>query len=1456
MRLIFVNLVTSACCVACILKKILPFILFLLCGAAHAETGLRITSHSINMIAGQPELCLQLSKPIVMRDRNALAAALRLRQDGKEVVVGSRQLSLAPDQLCVQKLKAESNYQLQLRSVAGERLPKTYMLEFRTPSITPELSLSVENVRLQELPAIPASKISQSIKLETINVKAVRLVLYRIKSAQDYAQAYQQHLQSGRTPSESLTFAKEFGEQVWQSDLQLPQTATELRTISQPELPNALRPGLYFLAATPAQNQDQAFTDPTYLSGRWFRVGNLTLAALQLPEALHVATRLADNGQAIASVPIQLRNQAGDIVAEQRTDATGLAEIKWQSEWRKQAAYITAEDPQLGMAIIGLDKAMQLQPTPAPHQLIPDQDHYQAGEQAVFTLIANDYHGKPLMTEAGWLRLYRPDWSMAAETAVPTGKTGPVLMRIDLPARGQTGIWRAEWQDLEGRVQARTAFHIMAGQAWGQVRVDVADKAIEANGTLHVTIRSRNAEGAAWAFQQGMVEWRPTQSAETKDFAPLASFLTDQRGEIRLPLNLPLSEMALLPKAAELRVSMLQAREPVIVTLPINQARSAVAVRTLPEIRHGYATFNLVPKDEFADVIGTDSIYFNVYESGRKFRWYQQEENWAYEALPERRRIGGGSLNLSSDGATQLEWPIGLGKYNLELLTAAGDRLADHEFTGGLPENTMFRNTERLQFKPVESRWSVGKAAQLAFEMPQAGRVWFTIMDQKTQEVRFLTLPAGKQRLTIKPTDDWGVSVRAALIVELADGQKLYQDFYQPVVGKTQSQYEIKSNFGKKILSGRNASWALELAGFDAKTASVSLLVTEHGQSGSDDFAPILIEGVRPSQGRFDIRPYIPEYEGEIALQMVAWDAKGWARKEMILPAHPTLRADMALPAAVQEGDDIATGINLARTDLPKGRYRYVIDVSEGLKAQGRLSGELNFTAEQSVTLPLALHVDKSGAQNVTVRISGAKDFRYQKSWPIQVISQPRVKARDGWTLAAGQEHTLSTLEPRQTETQHYLVGAIPLQGTGVVLANFVQHVPFTTPEIARWLETAISWREQILGTSLLTPENLDSLLNERRKTLMARQNPDGGFGLQSGDGQSDLESTALAYNLMAADAFSRKAALHWVQSRLDNSWQTESDIAARSLAFLVLARNRDVDVAALNYFAHAALPQMEQALAAAQIALAFASIEDKDAALIWTDKAKQLLQSTKPDQNGYLAAWATLARNPLIKIEELLTDYSASLPNIRPTPAMLDVTTAFAERLGVYQLSIDGVAKEWTGIQRLTVSNNLQKLAIKNTDKRLLAIEPIPNKTSPTNSAKANMKLSFYTLDGMIWPDGTPLQYNQTYLALVELRQRGLTQIFLPNLGALKFMPMNKIVQQDLTAALPWLGNLTDGFVTATQDGAYFAPTNPTNQPVRVAMLFQVAAAGGYAFPPAYVQTQAGSEAVIATQAGRINSY
>ncbi len=1509
----------------------------------------RVLSTMLNAETDKPEICLNLSHPIANGDREGIRRTLTLYQDGVRQDIKSEALSLTPSDICIQQLAFHHQYKLLMKNLVSaedQDLDKPFKISFSVPDRKPALNFllgdQLDPQRLRRLGA------DDKLSLRAMNVTGVHVALYAIKDPKKWALAWQQIAQNNLAPSESRTFAMQNGEKVWETDLDFGDKSNVSQT-AQIALParDQLKPGLYFLAARQRGVDDQEAT--ALLAGKWVRIGSARFEALRAEESASSEKKAIDKmvvfandvekKTPLAGASVRVMTRDGASVADGKTDASGIATLDIDHARSNDDLLIALDSENAGM---DLGDSARLPVFAAQAQaggahILPLFSKAVPGQTLAIALWADDAQGSLQRTDASSLKLLRPDDGFYSEARVAGGNRGVQTVQLQIPLGAASGRWSLMWQKDDGQVLTRVPFDV--GAAGEAARLDLrADRtALDRDGVVGLTVKLQDAAGKPMPWHQGtIVSHRGSLSlpgwdgyafglADNRynDNAVVATFLTGADGTARIKPVLALDD----PHAAQGSSMTLTAQ---VEDMPRAQAQLSLPIRTsggwvgiksampgavFPE--NGLAHFSLAAVDGAGKRKSLSDLYYQVYEEGRSFSWYQSEGRWAYKPLPFHRRVGGGRLAISGQADTVLVWPVTAGHYVLEITDADGDVLARQTFeAGGSPQDTAIENDPRLRLE------ADGDASRrFTVFLTQPARLFMIAGDGSVETLSPRAAPAGKTAIDVpmhphaeaKENKD---DTRLWVLALFADGSRA-----QASVDKTGAHalprwgLDVQASAAAPTADAKgtdHVNLAVQLVHHVAKNApqtQVSLVAVPRDENGVAGMPIQMGPQKMAADGKTGFHLTTPAFNGKLEIHVVAWDETQVVDKTLSFPVKEALQASSDFPPVLRPGDKTSLNVRLTRSRGPDGLYRYTLSVPDALAVAPKvLSGAVGLKKGGVQTLSFPVEAKRLGSGTIYLDLTGPSGLHQRYEWPTMVVSDDD----EIWTAQSAKiegqgflslplkvevdEKNKKTDKPEKIEkaSHQYLLAPFALPTfLPEALDLFVHTDPVTTVDIAHWVAAVPLWHEQIAALGLMSEEGLDRLVTQRLAALASRQRDDGGFVSWPSDKEGDVLSTALALPVLEK-AYPSVAVVgaRWLRHKLENAWFDDAERPVRSEAAFALShlsqQTRDLaqasDPAPLRYLADTSRDKSLPPLAAANLAGALAAIGDQDRARFWIARAQSglSLPAEVPDGRVIWASFARLAANPFADLGQLLPAMEkAANPLTADTPLeanmLLAAYGAAGARVGTWHIQLAGEDKKIYGIWPLPPMEKSAVISLRNPVTEGRYVLQMAQTKAPSGAAEqahrgaenASVQRVFYTLDGTRL-SGEKLTYGESYLVVV----RG-TATFDKNKNAkdrdaAASAPVYRIVVGDVPALAPvrsaseageafvslwpWLGNASGPVRhTAFDAGIRACDVQAKAGSFQCVYLVKAFYRGTFALPPVQLFNDKGDVVPAAQSEGRL---
>ncbi len=376
--------------------------------------------------------------------------------------------------------------------------------------------------------------------------------------------------------------------------------------------------------------------------------------------------------------------------------------------------------------------------------------------------------------------------------------------------------------------------------------------------------------------------------------------------------------------------------------------------------------------------------------------------------------------------------------------------------------------------------------------------------------------------------------------------------------------------------------------------------------------------------GKAQVSFDMPAFNGTVRLTAVAWAKKaaGSASADVIVRDPVVVQA--SLPRFLALNDQSRLNLRIDNVEGAAGDYR--IDVQPQGGVAGDLRRTLKLAAKASTTLDIPLRAEKIGAGAVQVSLAGP-NFSTTQTLPLQVQpgTSPVVR-RDIREIAPGESLTITNalLADFLPGTGAVAVSVSPLAGIdAAALLHRLDVYPYSCSE------QTVSRALPLLYVNKLTQarhyafsEDIPTRVNAAIKTLLARQDSSGSFGLWSASGPEDIWLNAYVSDFLTrarenSYEVPQKAmdlALDRLRNYVVNTTEVDADKSAPlAYAIYVLARNGRPVSGDLRYLTDAKLDVFATPLARAQLAGAAALLGDKARASRVFLAAAETLNNAKP---------------------------------------------------------------------------------------------------------------------------------------------------------------------------------------------------------------------------------------------------
>jgi uncharacterized protein YfaS (alpha-2-macroglobulin family) len=1160
-----------------------------------SDSTLHVLRPIIHTEQDKAELCLEFDHPLDQGKQGRIVGNIRLESDGKPVVVETKNLSVNANQFCLSTLDHRRGYRLilaGLRGTNGEKLSTPYRFSFYVPGRQPSLAFANGAFHNGVIRWNESSPV-----LRTLNVDHVHVELYRLTDPGLMAEAWEQRAQTDLAPSESAYFARHNGQLMWQGDLiydAVPDKIVErkltLRDVERDELTMKLSwpHGLYLVTASASDaivKSNDIKLAP--LAAAWLMLSDLELKVVQGTDGYYALTDAVTMTAALKDVHCLIEDRSQKKIAEGMSDSDGVIFLPL-AESKKSDAFLL-----MGTTNTGDVDFIDLPPKDARIYTLPnleatlnvDKPFYPLQATANVTLRADDLQGQAAMPKDSQLQISRPDHS--AYTSIPVPPVQGDSVSISLPVPIGSGLWPIKWQQNDGHILAETMLRSSSNQQTPHLEITADKPMLSGDGDVNLVVRSLSYTGDPSPYVTGqiLVAWTVPDhlflgwddyhfgggDAKEAMASPIASFLTDDKGFVQAHRRLiPPDDGTAIHEA--------------VITIKTDPAFGAVDPPPL--------IFPVGPKDYTVGIkpsvadgkFAEDSLArFDVVVLDTEGKSINND-NLTYQIYEEGRSFDW----YQADGRwdykpLQQQRRIGGGDLDVK---AEGPNIIEWPVTAGMYRLDVTDDAGTIRARlPFSAGGGVSKSS---------------VLKRST-----LVLTPDSQVLSIGKLATINFKLNQAAMVSAV----IADDHIRKVIHQYKSAGESSISFVPEKGWGKNISVSIEACSsvdVDISLIGQTILALQSSADESSGVSAVLHPPTGPSQD-----------------------------------SHQPLVISGSLPQHVKKGAMIQFTLNVQNNAATEGTYHYTVSALGGLKIVGRVRDTFTLGLNQRKDLSFSLDADQGGSKEIRLDLIGPRNVHVGRVWPLLVESDTDVFSDIASVSLAPKQSWTSIVRDKshdKAQTDFVFVAPQPLFDTPYILSRLLLTHAFTTGELAATLEALRLWQDGIVHANMSSLAQLEALKNQLLIRLILRQNSDGSFSpMPAAD--ASMESTSVAVIALSHidQPFVKPVideATNWLRHKLENSWFDEHQRSSRAIAYAALAAADRLDVASLHYFADTSVDKSLPTLAAAELAFAFAKINDRDKTQFW-------LEMAHPKKNPSpipLALMPWLAENVFFDAHELIS--------------------------------------------------------------------------------------------------------------------------------------------------------------------------------------------------------------------------
>lgn len=932
-------------------------------------------------------------------------------------------------------------------------------------------------------------------------------------------------------------------------------------------------------------------------------------------------------------------------------------------------------------------------------------------------------------------------------------------------------------------------------------------------------------------------------------------------------------------------------------TVPVRTRAVALGIRPRFDgsVRRGHdALFDVVAVNEAGEPIAKAGVEYTLFKDSSTWQWYRTGSRWRYERVARESEIAAGTVAIAADTPALLRHRVDWGAYRLVVRDPASGAASSLTFWGGWYGNATADRPDRLKLAADKPGYQAGDTARLHIDSEFAGEALVVIANEQVHETRTIAVPAGGTDVAVAVKPDWGPGAYALVTLYRPLADKLGHAPVRAVgvawLGLDAGARTLGISLGAPdrmtprqtitvpvTVTGASDHAFVTLAAVDQGILQLTRFKTPSPQThylskrrlgvgmrddygrlirglsgqgddqGGDAFGGkgldvvptrtvALFSGIVPlkADGTAAITLEIPDFQGELRLMAVAYDATKVGSAEARLTVRDPLVAEVILPRFLSPGDQGRATVLLHNVDGAEGGYGVAVTARDAVSG-GEAPRTIALAKGKRVVFTVPLTAGAAGIGSVALAVSGPDGFAVSRDWPIQVRPAQLPETRENvQSLAAGDSVTLGN---------DLLDGFIP--GTGSVGLSLSRWQGIDVPGLLRWLDRyPFGCLEQTTSRALpllyfnevaqVAGTRQDRAIPERVQDAVERivsmQTPEGNFrmwGQWGGDADPWLSVFALDFLTRAADkGFDVPAAAlaqgrRWLQAEATSSYGREE---VRAYALALLARKGLANAGDLRYFHDSKPPR--SAVARAHLGAALDAVGERARAGTSYEAARQALSQ---DSTHYLqlpygsqlrdvyAVAAVMAGAGRAAGVPALLDHGATLAapieftTTQDKAWMLLAAAEMAKNAGRVAVEVDG--KAVAGGDPVTVPVTPEALGrgltLKNAGEgpvfRVVSAEGVPAQPLAASANGVQLAKHVFTLDGQP-ADLAAVKRNDRLVVVVEGKANAQVK---GDYAILDLLPAGWDIEGVLRPEQPgygWIGRLSEAEMRQARDDRFVA--------------------------------------------------
>ncbi|MDB5527069.1 MAG: alpha-2-macroglobulin [Devosia sp.] len=756
-----------------------------------AEHGFRITSNEVDAEATTPRVCVVFSDPLPTSNTD-LSSYITV-ENAPKIAVETEE-----SQICIQGLEHGGRYNIKVRaglpSADDESLRKDVVLNVYIPDRSPFVAFA------NNAYVMPAG-LGGGLPITSVNAERADITIYRIGD-RSIATAVRNGVFAGSLSDYSASdVANEYGEQIWEGQVDLAQgKPNELTTTAIPvsEALTDIAPGAYVVTgkvASSKPNDDEYYSD---LATQWFIVTDMGLTTISGDDGVHAFVRSLSTAEPIAGSKVRLVAVNNEILGEAVTDADGQAVFApglARGTAGRAPQLLVAETTDGDYAFLDMsktafdltDRGVEGRPSPGPLDAFATTERgvYRPGETVFLTALLRDVHAKAVLDLPLTLQVERPDGVLASTDLLKDSGAGGYFAALPMVSDAMRGAWtlrlyadpKAEALTsttflVEDFEPERLAFEISAPDAPMQIGepnpINVAAKylygatapnlSVEADAVLRPVTTLKDYPGYTFGRLDDTMETSREPLGEVG--------VTDESGNVVADVTLPDPGVTTRPLEAQVIMRLVDSNGRTVertLSRPVLATVDRIGVKPQFEDGNGIADgsqagFDVITVAPTGETVATTGLNWTLSRVDSNYQWYRDGSTWKWESITTTREVANGSVDTSATGPVTVGAAVNYGLYRLEIeSTGENPTSTSYEFYAGYYYPEAGSDTpDTLKVALDKPSYKAGDTAVLRLDPQFAGTALVMVVDDRIIDMKAVPVPAEGASIDLPVTADWG----------------------------------------------------------------------------------------------------------------------------------------------------------------------------------------------------------------------------------------------------------------------------------------------------------------------------------------------------------------------------------------------------------------------------------------------------------------------------------------------------------------------------------------------------------------------------------------------------------------------------------------------------------------------------------------------------------------------------